>query len=54
VKQPPLFPDPAEEPDAPDDGRDDAPKFAMARPVAPEPFEMPSFPAVLSENPDER
>src|SRR5690348_3243035 len=54
MNQPPLSPDPAEEPNAPDGGQGGAPKFAGARAVVPEPFEMPSFPAVLPEDPAER
>jgi hypothetical protein len=54
MNQPPLPPDPAEEPDAPDGGQTGAPRFAMARAVVPDGFEMPSFPAVLPEDPVER
>ena len=54
MSQPPLSPDPAEKPDAPDGAQGGAPKFVAARAVAPDPFEMPPFPAVLPEDPDER
>lgn len=55
MSQPPLSPDPAEEPDAPDGGQSGAPVFgATLRPAVPGLFHMPSFPAVLPEDPDER
>ena len=53
MNQPPL-PDPAEEPDAPDGGEGGGPKFVAARAVVPGLFEMPAFPAVLPEDPEER
>jgi hypothetical protein len=54
MNQPPLLPDPAEEPDTPGGGQGGAPKFAAARAVMPDLFEMQSFPAVLPEDPVER
>jgi hypothetical protein len=54
MNQPPLLPDPAEEPDAPDVRQGGAPKFVAARAVVPDGFGMPAFPAVLPEDPAER